>query len=70
MLRAGHGLILITIALLTLGVIMVNSAGLTVGAESTLTLKSLLLGKHTLAVDGGVAALGPEHPADAAHRVL
>jgi len=57
MLRAGHGLILITIALLTLGVIMVNSAGLTVGAESTLTLQSLLLGKHTLLAVGAVLAL-------------
>lgn len=57
MLRAGHGLILITLALLTFGVIMVNSAGLTVGAERALTLESLLLGKHTVLAVLAVAAL-------------
>jgi len=48
MLRAGHGLILITLCLLTLGVVMVNSAGLTVGAEQPITLEGVLTGRPVM----------------------
>jgi cell division protein FtsW len=46
--RAGQGLILIVIALLTFGVIMVNSAGLTVDAEQAIELKRVLFGRLSL----------------------
>ena len=46
--RAGHGVMLITIALLTFGVIMVNSAGLTVGAGQATELRDVLWGRHTI----------------------
>lgn len=46
--RAGRGLILIVFALLTLGVVMVNSAGLTVNAEQGLDLSQVLLGRPTV----------------------
>src|SRR5688500_17443416 len=48
MLRAGHGLILIVITLLTFGVVMVTSAGLTVGPDKAVTLQDVLLGRTTL----------------------
>ncbi len=48
MLRPGHGLALVTIALLMFGVVMVNSAGLTLDADQPLTLESLLLGKYAI----------------------
>lgn len=57
MLRAGHGLALVTIALLLFGVVMVNSAGLTLDAEQPLTLESLLLGKHAVLAMLAIAAL-------------
>ena len=41
MLRAGQGLVLIVLALLSLGVLMVTSAGLTVAGEQPLTLADL-----------------------------
>src|SRR5262245_29367607 len=47
MLRAGHGLILIVVTLLVIGVVMVNSAGLTVTAEKPLDLSTVLLGRTT-----------------------
>ncbi len=48
MLRAGHGLMLVTAGLLSIGVIMVNSAGLTVGAAEPVSLTGILLGRTTL----------------------
>lgn len=48
MLRAGHGLILIVITLLTIGVVMVTSAGLTVGTDKSVLLQDVLLGRTTL----------------------
>ncbi|MCH8824475.1 MAG: putative lipid II flippase FtsW [Planctomycetes bacterium] len=48
MMQAGRGLILIVFALLTLGVVMVNSAGLTVNAEQSLDLSQVLLGRPTI----------------------
>ncbi len=48
MLRAGHGLMLLTAALLSVGVIMVNSAGFTVGEAEPVTLTDVLLGRTTI----------------------
>lgn len=48
MLRAGHGLMLLTAALLSIGVIMVNSAGLTVGAAEPVSLAGILLGRTSI----------------------
>jgi cell division protein FtsW len=57
MLRAGHGLILIAICLLTLGVVMVNSAGLTVASENRITLEAVLTGRPTMLALLAFAAL-------------
>jgi cell division protein FtsW len=48
MLRAGHGLMLLTAGLLSIGVIMVNSAGLTVGAAEPVSLTGILLGRTSI----------------------
>jgi cell division protein FtsW len=48
MMRAGHGLILVVITLLTIGVVMVTSAGLRVGTEKAVLLEDVLLGRTTL----------------------
>lgn len=48
MLRAGHVIVICTLALLTLGVVMVNSAGMNVDPNATVTLKSLLLSRSTI----------------------
>ena len=48
MLRAGHGLMLIAICLLTLGVVMVNSAGLSIASENRITLEAVLFGRPTM----------------------
>ncbi len=48
MIRAGQGLILAVVSLLVVGVVMVNSAGLTVDAEHAITLKQVLLSKQTV----------------------
>ncbi|MDY7110626.1 MAG: FtsW/RodA/SpoVE family cell cycle protein [Planctomycetota bacterium] len=57
--RAGHGLILVVISLLLIGVVMVTSAGLTVGDDSggTMTLHDLLLGRSALFAALAVALL-------------
>lgn len=47
MMRAGHGLMLIALTLLAFGVVMVTSAGLTVGPDKTLILQDVLLGRTT-----------------------
>jgi cell division protein FtsW len=57
MLRAEHGVVLITCALLAIGVVMVSSAGLTVGAESSVSLSGVLLGRHALLAALAMAAL-------------
>ena len=46
MLRAGHGLILCVLALLVIGVVMVQSAGLSISAERSIDLREILLGKQ------------------------
>lgn len=57
MLRAGHGLLLIVIALLMFGVIMVSSAGLRVNPEHSLTLSEILLGRPVILAATAVAAM-------------
>lgn len=47
MLRAGHGLMLIALTLLAFGVVMVTSAGLTVGQDKAVVLQDVLLGRTT-----------------------
>ena len=47
MMRAGHGLMLIALALLSFGVVMVTSAGLTVGQDKSVILEDVLLGRTT-----------------------
>lgn len=48
MLRPGHVIALCVLALLTLGVVMVNSAGLSVDTEHPVTLRSILLSRSTV----------------------
>jgi len=64
--RLGHGLILCAIALLTIGVVMVTSAGLTVDAERPISLSGILLGRHaTFALLAlGMLAIGAMVPVD------
>lgn len=58
MLRAGQGLILAVVSLLVVGVVMVNSAGLSVDAADAITIKQVLLSRHTLfAALAGVALI-------------
>jgi len=57
MLRAGHGLMLLTAGLLSIGVIMVNSAGLTVGAAEPVSVTGILLGRTTLLAAGAMAMM-------------
>ena len=47
MFRAGHGLMLIALALLAFGVVMVTSAGLSVGHDKSVVLQDVLLGRTT-----------------------
>lgn len=48
MVRAGHALVLIVTALLMIGVVMVNSAGLTIDANRAIDLQSVLLGRPSI----------------------
>jgi hypothetical protein len=48
MIRAGQGIILIALALLSVGVVMVTSAGLTIGDDVMLDLREVLLGRTAL----------------------
>jgi cell division protein FtsW len=66
MLRAGHGLVLIVITLLAFGVVMVTSAGLTVGPDKAVVLKDVLLGRTTLLalMSVGFLAIGSFVPVD------
>lgn len=56
MLRPGHVVILCVVALLTLGVVMVNSAGQTIDPKRAVTLETLLLSRSTIYM--GLALLG------------
>jgi len=70
MLRAGQALILIVVSLLTFGVVMVNSAGLTVTAEEGILLDRVLLSRPTMyaAVAVVMLALGSITPVDEIYR--
>jgi cell division protein FtsW len=70
MLRAGHALILIVITLLTIGVVMVNSAGLTIAPEHAVSLQKVLLSKTTLLAGLAVLFLfiGARVPVDLLYR--
>ncbi|MDG2054292.1 MAG: FtsW/RodA/SpoVE family cell cycle protein [Phycisphaerales bacterium] len=57
MIRAGNGLILAVLALLVFGVVMVTSAGLTVGQETPLTIKQIVLGRTTILALAAFAAM-------------
>ncbi|MHC4711219.1 MAG: FtsW/RodA/SpoVE family cell cycle protein [Planctomycetota bacterium] len=57
MLRAGHGIVLITCALLAIGVVMVSSAGLSVDADGGVSLSGVLLGRPALLAALAMAAL-------------
>ena len=57
MIRAGQGVVLVVIALLTLGVVMVNSAGLTVGSGRSLDVGQILSGRTTLLAGLAVAMM-------------
>lgn len=58
MLRAGHGLILAVIGLLTFGVVMVNSAGLGIGGDRGIEIRDVLLGRHVLLAGLALGMLG------------
>lgn len=58
MLRSGHLIALCVLALLTLGVLMVNSAGMSVDPEEAVTVKSILLSRSTAYMGAAVVAMG------------
>ena len=64
--RLGHGLILCVVALLTIGVVMVTSAGLTVDSSQPISLQGILLGRHATfaALALGMLVLGSIMPVD------
>ncbi len=68
--RAGHGLILLVVALLTIGVVMVNSAGLTIDPERQIDLRDVLLGRPTILAGLAVAMMlvGSRVPLDRLYR--
>ena len=70
MLRAGHCLMLITAMLLTFGVVMVNSAGLSVDAGSAVGLQSVLTGRHAMIAGLAIAMMlvGSRVPIDRLER--
>ncbi|HVU64511.1 MAG TPA: FtsW/RodA/SpoVE family cell cycle protein, partial [Phycisphaerales bacterium] len=55
MLRPGHAVAVCVLALLTIGVVMVNSAGMTIHAKTPLTFESILLSRST--IYAGIAML-------------
>lgn len=57
MLRARHAVILCAIALLTLGIVMVTSAGLTVEPESRITVQGILTSRTSIYAAAAVVAL-------------
>ena len=58
MLRAGHVIVIAVVALLTLGVVMVNSAGLSVGDNAPPTVTALLLSRSTIYMGLALLAMG------------
>jgi len=46
--RLGHGIVLIALTLLVIGVVMVNSAGLSIEASEAISLKGIVFGRHAL----------------------
>lgn len=57
MIRAGDVVLLCVLTLLSIGVIMVHSAGLTIDADQAVTLRSILLSRSTAYMALGVAAM-------------
>jgi cell division protein FtsW len=57
MLRPGHLLALCVLALLTLGVIMVNSAGMSVDPKEAVTVKSILLSRSSAYMAAALGAM-------------
>ncbi|MCA9291998.1 MAG: cell division protein FtsW [Phycisphaerales bacterium] len=57
MLRPGHALALLVIALMVYGIVMVNSAGLSVDPAQRITVEDVLLSKHTVLAVLSIAAL-------------
>ncbi len=57
MLRAGHGLILTVVALLVFGIVMINSAGLSISQETRITLERVLLSRSTIYALVAIAAM-------------
>jgi cell division protein FtsW len=57
MIRAGQGLVLAVVSLLVIGVVMVNSAGLTVDAQHAISIKQVLLSKQTILASLAMLAL-------------
>ena len=55
--RAGHGLILLTIALLCVGVVMVNSAGLSVGSDTSISRDGVLFSRPAMLALLAIVAL-------------
>ncbi len=55
--RPGHVVIACVVALLTLGVVMVTSAGMTLDPKNPLTLQGVLLGRSTIYLGLALAAL-------------
>jgi len=55
--RFGHVIFLLALTLLTIGVVMVNSAGLTIEAEETISLEGVIFGRHALLAALAVAAM-------------
>ena len=56
--RPGHLLILCALALLSLGVVMVQSSGMTVGAARPITLTDLVLSRHAAYMASALAVMG------------
>ena len=71
MLRAGHGLMLAAISLLTIGVVMVSSAGLTVDPHHAVDLPQILFGRTAALAALAVAALfvASRVPVDRLYRI-
>jgi cell division protein FtsW len=57
MLRPGHVIVICAMALLTLGVVMVNSAGMTVNARTPVTIESILLSRSSIYMGLAMVAL-------------
>ncbi len=58
MFRAGHTVILVALSLLLLGVVMVNSAGLTIARDDSLSVVDVLTGRTMLLAVVALIALG------------